>query len=60
MIGEVWTEHDIEIHLISCAEKVEVSTFGYPQRFFCNCGEVARHTPLAIAYAELERDCPPW
>lgn len=60
MLGvKVWTDTDLLEHLTECPEPLDVTDLSERQpRLLCNCGEAFRHTPAAIAHAELDHDCP--
>ena len=59
MIPEVWTPEDERRHLEDCDFVVDVSSFGEAEpRPMCACGEASRHTPLAVARAEVDLIAP--
>lgn len=59
-IPKVWTETDRAEHLTKCGYAIEISTFGeLDPHFLCGCGEAAGHEPMAVAFAEIDRDCCP-
>ena len=57
---KVWTDGDLKAHLVECPEALELHRFDTvePILTICGCGEASRHTPFAVALAEVERDCP--
>ena len=55
---KVWTDDDRAAHLTDCSDPIEISTFGDAQpRIICGCKETSRHTPLAVAWAEIDAEC---
>jgi hypothetical protein len=54
----VWADTEIAAHEAECAHPLLVQAFGEPDRRLCGCGAVAAHSPLAVAWAELDFECP--
>lgn len=56
MLPEVWTPADEQAHLEDCDQPLDITTLGEEPgtRLMCGCGEASRHTPMAVARAEVE------
>lgn len=55
MIPELWTDADEERHLEDCPNPIDITEMGNSKpRLVCGCGEASRHTPQAVARAEVD------
>ena len=55
MIPEQWTQADEQRHLEDCPQVIEITELGDSEpRRICGCGEASRHTPHAVARAEVD------
>lgn len=55
MLPHVWTPKDEAQHIEHCERVIDITKLGDSEpRQMCGCGEASRHTPHAVARAELD------